>query len=65
MNDMEIYYGVYISQRIRFVRVSSHVPDFYTRNKSLTAKLLKQGYRIKIYKVRKAIDDLVSKLNSS
>ena len=38
-------YGVYISQLIRFSRVSSHVADFNTRNKILTAKLLKQGYR--------------------
>ena len=33
-------YGVYISQPIRFARVSSHVADFNARNKSLTAKLL-------------------------
>ena len=33
-------YGVYISQLIRFARVSSHVDDFNTRNKVLTAKLL-------------------------
>ena len=38
-------YGVYISQLIRFGRVCSHVVDFNTRNKCLTAKLLKQGYR--------------------
>ena len=38
-------YGVYISQLIRFARVYSHVDDFNTRNKCLTAKLLKQGYR--------------------
>ena len=38
-------YGVYISQLIRFARVSSHVNDFSTRNKVLTAKLLRQGYR--------------------
>ena len=38
-------YGVYISQLIRFARVSSHVIDFNARNKSLTAKLLQQGYR--------------------
>ena len=37
-------YGVYISQLIRFARVSSHVADFNARNKSLTAKLLQQGY---------------------
>ena len=36
-------YGVYISQLIRFARVSSHVGDFYTRNKVLTAKPLRQG----------------------
>ena len=35
-------YGVYISQLIRFARVSSHVTDFNTRNKLLTAKLLNQ-----------------------
>ena len=33
--------GVYISRLIRFVRVCSHVEDFHTRNKVLTAKLLK------------------------
>ena len=38
-------YGVYISQLIRFVRASSHVADFNTRNKLLCQKLLKQGYR--------------------
>ena len=40
-------YGVYIhvSQLIRFARASSHVTDFNDRNKFLTAKLLKQGYR--------------------
>ena len=31
-------YGVYIYQLIRFARVSSHVDDFNTRNKVLTAK---------------------------
>ena len=36
-------YGVYISQLIRFARVSSHVAGFNTRNQILTAKLLKQG----------------------
>ena len=39
-------YGVYISQLIHFARVSSHVDDFNTRIKVLTAKLVpKQGYR--------------------
>ena len=37
-------YGVYISQLIRFARVCSPVDDLNTRNKCLTAKLLKQGY---------------------
>ena len=44
-------YGVYISQLIRFARVFSHVDDFNTRNKVLTAKLLGQGYRY--HKLRK------------
>ena len=43
---------VFISQLIRFARVSSHVDDFNTRNKVLTAKLIRQGYRY--HKVRKA-----------
>ena len=38
-------YGIYISQLIRFARVSSHVADLNARNKSLTAKLLQQGYQ--------------------
>ena len=61
-------YGVYISQLIRFARVSSHITDFNTRNKLLTAKLLNQGYRY--HKLRKAFSkfyrrhsDLVSKFN--
>ena len=61
-------YGVYISQLIRFDRVSSHVADFNARNKSLTAKLLQQGYRY--HKLRKAFStfyrrhyELVSKFN--
>ena len=61
-------YGVDISQLIRFARLSSHVDDFNTRNKVLTAKLLSQGY---IYhKLRKAFSnfyrrhfDSVSKSN--
>ena len=44
-------YGVYISQFIRFARVSSHVADFNAHNKSLTAKLLRQDYRC--HKLRK------------
>ena len=44
-------YGLYISQLIRFTRVSSNVDDFSNRNLFLTAKLLKQGYRY--HKIRK------------
>ena len=51
-------YGVYISQLIRFARVSSHVDDFNTRNKVLTAKLLRQEYRY--HKLRKAFSKLFS-----
>ena len=54
-------YGVYISQLIRFARVSSHF-------RVLTAKLLRQGYRY--HKIRKAFSkfyrrhfDIVSKYN--
>ena len=61
-------YGVYISQLIRFARVSSHVDDLNTRNKVLTAKRLRQGYRY--HKIRKAFSkfyrrhfDKVSKYN--
>ena len=61
-------YGVYISQLIRFARVSSHVVDFNALNKSLTAKLLQQGYRY--HKLRKTFSkfyrrhyELVSKFN--
>ena len=39
-------YGVYISHLIRFARVSSHVDDFNTRNKVLTAKLLRKDIDI-------------------
>ena len=49
-------YGVYISQLIRFDRVSSHVDDFNTRNKVLTAKLLRQGYRY--HKLHRAFSKL-------
>ena len=45
-------YGVYISQLIRFARVSSHVDNFNSRDKVLTAKLIRQGYRY--HKIRKA-----------
>ena len=61
-------YGVYISQLIRFARVSNHVDDFNTRNKVLKAKLLRQGYRY--HKIGQAFSkfyrrhfDIVSKYN--
>ena len=61
-------YGVYISQLIRFARVSSHVVDFNARNISLTARLLQQGYRY--HKLRKTFSkfyrrhyELVSKFS--
>ena len=61
-------YGVFISQLIRFARVSSYVADFNARNKSLTSKLLQQGYRY--HKLRKTFSkfyrqqyELVSKFN--
>ena len=38
-------YGVYLSQLTRFARVCYHIDDFNTRNKCLTTKLHKQGYR--------------------
>ena len=48
-------YGVYISQLIRFARVSGHVADFNACNKGFTAKLLQQGYRY--YKLRKTFSE--------
>ena len=63
-----IFRDVYISQLIRFARVSSHAADFSARNKSLTAKLLQQGYWY--HKLRKTLSkfyrryyELVSKFN--
>ena len=60
-------YG-FLSQLIRFARVSCHVDDLNTRNKVSTAKLLRQGY--KYHKLRKAFSkfyrrhfDIVSKYN--
>ena len=46
-------YGIYISQLIRFSRASGIAADFNTRNKLLTQKLLKQGYRY--HKIRKTV----------
>ena len=62
------FYGVYISQLIRFARASSHAADFIVRNNLLTQKLLKQGYRY--HRLRKTFSkfyrrnyDLISILN--
>ena len=59
-------YGVNIIQLIRFASASSYVTDFNTRNKLLTQKFLKQGYRY--HKLRKTFSkfyrryyDLISK----
>ena len=60
-------HGVCISQLIRFARASSNVTDYNTRNKLLTKKLLKQGFRY--HKLRKKskfyrrYHDLISKFN--
>ena len=59
------FYRVYISQLIRFARVCSHVVDVNARNKSLTAKLLQQGYRYHntFSKFYRRHYELVSKFN--
>ena len=44
-------YGVHIFQLIPFARASSSVSDFNCRNRALTTKLLRQGYRY--HKLRK------------
>ena len=49
-------YGIYIAQLIRFARASSRVTDFNNRNKFLTVKRLKQGYRH--HKLRKAFSKI-------
>ena len=61
-------YGAYISQLIRFARLCSHVDDFNTHNKYITAKLLNQVYRY--HKLRKTFSkfyrrhyELISKFN--
>ena len=66
--DVSRYTSYEVSQFIEFARVCSHVADFNARNKSLTAKLLQQGYRY--HKLRKTFSkfhrrhyELVSKFN--
>ena len=63
------FYGVYISQLIRFARACSNVRDFNERNLYITNKLLHQGYRY--FKLRKYFtkfyyrnSDLVLKYNT-
>ena len=56
-------YGVYISQLIRFARASSNRNDFNYRNKALTAKLLRQGYRY--FKLRKAFSKFYRRHSAS
>ena len=56
-------YGVYISQPIRFARVSSHIDDSNTHYKVLTAKLLKQEYRY--HKLREAFSKFYRRLFDS
>ena len=51
MSPRRTPYGVSISQLLRFARASSNLSDFNCRNKILTAKLLRQGYRY--FKLRK------------
>ena len=65
---IRLHWTHFDSQENNVSSVSSHVTDFHTRNKLLTAKLLNQGYRY--HKLRKAFSrlyrrhsDLVSKLN--
>ena len=65
---MAMFHVVLLMEYISLARVCSHVDDFNTRNKCLTAKLLKQGYRY--HKLRKAFSkfyrrhyELISKFN--
>ena len=53
-------YGVNISQLIRFARASSNLNGFNYRNKALTAKFLRQGYRY--FKLRKAFSEFYRRL---
>ena len=67
-DDIKAFYGVYISQLIRFARVCNHAADFNARNKCLTAKPLQQVDRY--HKLRKTFSkfyrrhfELISKFN--
>ena len=50
-------HGVCISQLIRFARASSGLSDINCRNKAITAKLLRQGYRY--HKLRKTFQSFI------
>ena len=52
-------YGIYISQLIRFAGASSNLSDCKCRNKALTAKILRQGYRCIVRRFRNFIADTV------
>ena len=59
---------IYMSPLIRFAEASSQLSDFINRNKILTAKFLKQGYRYhklrQIFsKCRRSHSELISKSN--
>ena len=41
-------YGIYISQLVRYARICSDKREFKTRNKRLSTKLEKQGFKKKI-----------------
>ena len=56
-------YGVNISQRICFARMSSDSTNFNARCKSLTAQILQQGYRY--HKLGKAILNFIVDLQAS
>ena len=49
-------YDVYISQLIHFAIAHPNASDFNCRNKALTAKILRQGYRY--HKLRKAFSKI-------
>ena len=56
------FYGVYTSQLIRFARECSNIDDSNNKNKFLTSKLLKLGYRC--HKLRKAFLNCIAGTHS-
>ena len=55
-------YLIWGIHNIRFARASSNLNDFNYRNKALTAKLLRQGYRY--FKLRKAFSKFYRRHNA-